>query len=450
MPDVSAASGDPAISAEATPARPSFAFHQAVTLASLIVGYVGYYLCRANFSAAHDSLHRELQLSDEQFGAIASFGTGVYAVGKVFGGLATDAFGGRRLFFVGLFGSALATVGFGATGGIIALFAFWGLNRAFQSFGWGGLMSVLSRWFTPAEYGTASGLLSVSYQVGGVVATLFAGALLKFGVGWRTLFFAPALLLTALGAVLLLTLKASPMDVGHPVPVERDEKPQPDASNAPLWPRLVSLLGNVSFLMVCALSFVLTFIRETFNTWLPAFFSRTGATSYNAVFKSALFPLLGCLGTILAGWLSDRYFRHNRGPILVGFLSLAGCVLWGLGHPDLAADWGRQIGLEPAVVAAVLVGLTGFFILAPYSMVGGGVFALDYGGRGAAGTAAGLLDSVGYVGGMLAGYGVAQMVKAAHGSWDSVFSVMTWAVFASAALSVVLTVMSPKRAESGG
>ena len=38
---------------------------------------------------------------------------------------------------------------------------------------------------------------------------------------------------------------------------------------------------------------------------------------------------------------------------------------------------------------------TGFFILAPYSMVGGGVLALDAGGQKAAAPAAGILDSVG-------------------------------------------------------
>src|SRR5206468_2378606 len=107
-----------------------------------------------------------------------------------------------------------------------------------------------------------------------------------------------------------------------------------DGEQMPLGARLSMLLLNGPFLIVCALSLVLTLLRETFNNWLPAYFAQMGGAAYLAVFKSALFPLLGCAGTLFAGWLSDRYFRHNRGPILAAFLAAAGCALFGLAHPE--------------------------------------------------------------------------------------------------------------------
>lgn len=425
-----------------------FATYRLITVLSLIIGYIGYYLCRANLAAAHGSLHRELSLTDEQFGQLVSVGNAVYAGGKFLGAAATDAVGGRRIFFIGLFGSVIATVGFGATGGLVMLLLFWGLNRAFQSIGWGGLMTVLSRWFTPAQYGSASGALSVSYQFGGVVATLFAGLLLRLGAGWRLLFFGPALALFVLGLFLLPLIKSSPVEVGYPLPSDRDSSGGRAAGEErlPLGRRLRLLLGSGRFLIVCCLSLVLTLLRETFNNWLPAYFAHLGGSAYSAVFKSALFPLLGCVGTILAGWLSDTYFRNNRGPILAGFLAAAGCVLLGLGHPEPVLAWAHErLGADGGLVIAAMVGLLGFFVLAPYSMVGGGVFALDLGGRQAAGTAANLLDGVGYTASIFAGIGVGKLLTSASGDWRPVFSLMTWAVFGCAGLGVVLSLLGRTR-----
>jgi sugar phosphate permease len=410
------------------------------------VGYGGYYLCRVNLPAAQLVLHDGLGMSTEMFGAVISVGNAVYALGKFAGGAATDAVGGRRIFLVGLFGSALATVALGATGGTMAIFLFWAVNRAFQSVGWAGAMSVLSRWYTPAEWGRASGALSVSYQFGGVIATLFAGFLLARFNGWRVLFFGPALALAVVGLMIRPCLRSSPTDVGHALPRERDVPQAPDPAPLSLNARLRLLLLNGPFLVVCALSFVLTLLRESFNTWLPVYFAQMGGTAYQAVFRSALFPLLGCAGTILAGWLSDRYFRDNRGPILAAFLAAAACVLYGLGHPDGVTRWaGAVLGIDEGVTAMALVAMAGFFVLAPYSMVGGGVFALDHGGRRAAGTAAGLLDGVGYTASIMAGIGVGRMLTVDAGDFRSVYTVMAWALLASAGLGALLSFLQHRR-----
>ena len=104
-----------------------------------------------------------------------------------------------------------------------------------------------------------------------------------------------------------------------------------------------------------------------------------------------------------------------------------------------------MIGVDGGLVIAAMVGLLGFFVLAPYSMVGGGVFALDYGGRQAAGTAANLLDGVGYTASIFAGIGVGRLLTSASGDWRSVFSLMTWAVFGCAGLSVLLSLLGRTR-----
>jgi sugar phosphate permease len=305
----------------------------------------------------------------------------------------------------------------------------------FQSAGWGGLLSVLARWFPPRDWGTASGALSVSYQLGGAAAMAFCALLI--GWGWRALFVVPALTLAFVGVALRSTLRADPSEVGLSLPDEGETAPpaEPNAPAAPLslGRRTWALLRQGPFLMVCAMSFVLTLIRETFNNWLPAYFAALGSRADLASIKSALFPLLGCVGTLLAGWLSDRVTRGRRGPVMAVFLVGGGLSLLGLAHPAaLAGRFGAP--LDGTIV--VLTGLTGFFVLAPYSMVGGGVLALDAGGRAAAATAAGLLDSVGYIGATAAGWGVARAV--ARMGWAPAFAIMAATVFGCAALSVAL------------
>ena len=118
----------------------------------------------------------------------------------------------------------------------------------------------------------------------------------------------------------------------------------------------------------------------------------------------------------------------------------AALSLLGLGNPATVAAW-ADASLDTTVLA--LTGLTGFFILAPYSMVGGGVLALDAGGRRAAATAAGLLDGIGYLGATAAGYGIANVVG--RTGWRGSFSAMAAAVSGCAVLALGLYVFVERR-----
>jgi sugar phosphate permease len=183
---------------------------------------------------------------------------------------------------------------------------------------------------------------------------------------------------------------------------------------------------------MCGISFLLTLIRECFTFWMPAYFADMGASASAAAFKSAVFPLLGCGGTIFAGWYSDRALAGRRGPIITAMLIGLVASLVGLGMADHVA---RFTHLGRDVVAVALVGLCGLFLLGPYSMIGGGVVALDFGGRATAGTAAGLLDSAGYLGATLAGIGVAQFVSTR--GWSFTFLALAALAGLAAALCVV-------------
>jgi sugar phosphate permease len=78
----------------------------------------------------------------------------------------------------------------------------------------------------------------------------------------------------------------------------------------------------------------------------------------------------------------------------------------------------------------VIIAVIAFCLLGPYSYLGG-AFALDFGGKQASAATSGLIDGIGYVGGALAGAGVALLYRA-YG-WQAVFGALA-AVSALAAL----------------
>lgn len=400
----------------------SFRFYQWSTTTALLIGYCAYYLCRQNMSAAFPILEKH-GVTLVQFGMLSSVGTLVYAIGKVITGSFADGKGGqgKPVFFVGLFGSAIATLAFGFSSGFILFLIFWTINRTFQSMGWAGLVNILPRWVQKKNYGTVMGIMSLSYQIGGVVATLFAGLLISLSPTKESLFIIPAVTMLVIGFILRPLVVNRPEDIGLQS-IQNHVHPSTEGSKNghTYFQRFRVLLGNPMFLVVCILSLCLTFMREVFSFWMPLFFSELGAKASVAAYKSAVFPLLGCFGTFVAGWFSDRFLAGKRASIMAFMITGLALTMLALSNLGVVANTLSFISKEQ--IAFVLVGLAGFFLLAPYSFVGGGVVALDFGGHETAATAAGLLDGVGYLGATFAGIGLAKLVSIS--GWASAYSLM--------------------------
>ena len=67
----------------------------------MLLGYIGYYLCRGNLMAAFPQLSVAFGYSNTDLGLIAGWSTLAYAIGKFINGPLADTFGGRRIFLVG-------------------------------------------------------------------------------------------------------------------------------------------------------------------------------------------------------------------------------------------------------------------------------------------------------------------------------------------------------------
>ena len=395
-----------------------------LTISLLFLGYAGYYFCRSDYSVALPLLLAEMShkgiptgVAQIRLGSIASLGVLAYAIGKFPSGGLADRFGGRRNFLGGMAGSIFFTLLFMLGGGFPLFTLAWLGNRMVQSLGWAGLVKVTSRWFSYTTYGSVMGVLSLSYLFGDAISRTIMSLLLAHGFGWRGLFGAGAILLSVLLLANLLLLRETPEAYHLPPPQENPlnlfSGAVPAAQQFGVQEIFQTLLSSYAFWLVCGLSLGTTLLRETFNLWIPTYFTQmVGMSNAQAASGSALFPFFGGLSVLAAGFLSDYLGPEGRSRILFGGLCLSVLALLGLAEVTIHA---------PRFIPLALVAAVAFCLLGPYSYLGGAM-SMDFGGKAGSATASGLIDGIGYLAGVLSGSGMAQL--AVTYGWQTMFLVL--------------------------
>ncbi len=415
------------------PGTRSLRLAQTRTMLLLFGGYAACYYCRADLSVATPLLAEELGrhgVSHAEalihIGTMSSLGVLAYALGKLFLTGLGDYWGGRRNFLIGVGGATLFTLLFAAGGAFPVFTLAWLGNRLTQSIGWAGLIKVSSKWFNYSSYGSIIGILSVSYLVGDALARQQMGMLIERGYGWRALFLFAAIVAGVMLLASFLWLRESRTEAGH-----REAIPNPlslfaatESPPAGVSALLLPLLRSRAFLLVCLLSFACTIVRETFNTWTPQYLhDHLGYSMSHAATMSAVFPGVGVLSVLAAGWLSDRLGLNGRSLLMfLGLAATAAALLVLMSVPA---------GVSGSLFPVLTIGVVAFCLLGPYSYLGG-AFALDFGGKQASAASSGIIDGIGYLGGILAGDSVARL--AAAFGWDGVF--VTLAVVSALAAAV--------------
>lgn len=392
------------------------------TFLIMLFGYVGYYLIRKNLPAAFPLMEQVFGYSNTQLGVIASSSEIAYAIGKLINGPLGDKIGGRRVFLLGMAGAIVCNFLFAMGSNLIYFIVIWCICRYFLSMGWGGIAKTIGAWFEPEKNGTVMGWISINFQFGGVLSTLFAGYLVSLGYGWDKLFIFPAAVVCGVFIWSVYGSKAAPSDVipgvsfgqstvGKKSLADFESKEKLSVSEI-----ILTLLKMPVFRQLLIFSFTTTLLRSIFFFWTPKFLFDLGMGTSNAIFKSALFPFLGALGTILLGWYTDKFVRNgDRAKAM--WIMLSGLVFCLAGIAFLARAHEHHANL-----IVVLLGLSGFFLLGPYSM-SSGALTLDIAGSRGAGSCTGLIDGIGYFGGALATFS-AGMLSDLLG-WSQVFLLLT-------------------------
>ncbi|HOW65387.1 MAG TPA: MFS transporter [Candidatus Paceibacterota bacterium] len=397
-------------------------------LGTLVVGYMGVYLCRKNFAVANPLIREEFGLSKSEIGWVASASTLAYMAGKFAFGPVIDRFGGRISFVVSLGLVALFGLGGACMSSLLGLTVMYSLNRFAGAAAWGGMVKQTPEWFDRSSLPFAMAVLSLSFVFGGFFATLLRGWIAGVsGDNWRFVMGGPALvLIPILGACASILPRSKSAFASDP-------KGNPGSIN---WTRLLELGSLRQFWVLCALSFTLTLLRETFGTWAVDFFATLGGPAMSlriAAFLSTPFDALGALGILLLGWAFGRLSCESRTRLLVAILAGLAVAVFLL--PSLTR-WNLYAG-------AALLGLIGFLAYGPFSLLAG-ILAVEVKGSAYVASVAGMVDGFGYLASILAGQQFGRLLDI--GGYSLGFTCLAGLALLSAFLSLALY---PKETRAG-
>ena len=377
--------------------RPRYLSIRNRTFWGVTVAYSLYYVCRMSLSVVKQPLIDEGVLTAGQLGVIGSALLFVYAVGKFLNGFIADYCNIRRFMFTGLAVSAAINLLMGILGivngytaiplsVIFILFAvMWGLNGWMQSMGAPPGVISLSRWFPQARGGTFYSIFSASPYLGEFISFILTG-LIVGAFGWQWGFVVAAAAGGAGALLILLTVSDTPESQGLPSIQQlsgEDVKPVDKMPTRELQKMIFKHPG----IWVIALSSAFIYITKyAIAGWGVLFLQKERAFSLEQATQIVAFSaVFGVLGTVLAGWLSDRVFRSDRirPAILSGAVSFVALILF------LFAGGGYVMNVLYVSVFSLSIGVL-------YCIVAG-LMAVDIVPRKATGAALGIVGISSYV-----------------------------------------------------
>lgn len=370
------------------------------TLYSCFIGYAVFYLCRVNIGMAIPAMQADLGYSKTKLGLIVSALQIMYGIGKFSNGILADRSNPRYFMAFGLFLSAVVNLIFGLNSSLVILMILWGFNGWFQSMGFPPGARLLSHWYSPLEYGRIWGIYGCSHQVGAAAISIAVGYLVAFG--WQYAFITPALFAILIAVFLFNRLRDVPETMGLP-PVEQytgDVTDQKVIDALEIQPSVKDTLTRYvlsnKFIWFTAFGNMFLYIaRYGLLTWAPSFIRATKAvTIEQAGWVLATYEMLGIMGMLSAGWISDKISKARRGPIMAIYMFALSFGIF--------AFWISPPG-HPFLFTATL-GICGFLVYGPLMLVS--VAVAGYAGKKAAATASGFTGLWGYIGATLSGVGV--------------------------------------------
>ena len=413
------------------------------------IAYSLYYVCRMSLSVVKQPLIDEGVLTAGELGLIGSALLLVYAVGKFMNGFIADYCNVRRFMATGLLISTLVNLLMGVFGllqgpaGLPSVLIFvsfavlWGVNGWAQSMGSPPGVISLSRWFPQSKRGTYYSMFSSSPYIGEFLSFIITGFVVG-AVGWEYGFLVASMAGLVGSLIILLLVSDTPESKGLPS-VQALSGEQVTKQDKMPTKELQKMIVRHPGIWVIALSSAFIYITKyAIAGWGVLFLQKArGFSLEDATQVIAFSAAFGVLGTVLAGWLSDKVFRSDRvkPALLSGVLSLASLGLF------LFVGGGFVLNIFYVSLFSLSVGVL-------YCIVAG-LMAVDIVPRKATGAALGVVGISSYVAAGLqditSGYLIQGFMTEVEGADVYDFGPVSWFWMTAALISFVLPVLNWKK-----
>lgn len=398
------------------PYPPGFRARRGLNWGVVGLMYAAFYMCRYNFRFATPGMIQEFHFDKVQITSILGAWSVAYGFGQLVNGLLSDRIGGRASMLIGAVATILINLvyGFSSMVGTFTTFAMiWLLNGYFQSFGTPGMIKINAAWFNRTERGVFAGIFGLMIQLGQVAINNLAPLILAgFTIGvwtvaegeWRWLFRLPPMITAAVAVLMALIPKETPEAAGFHGLIHDEVAGHSSAHTRVGIKECFVTVFRHPLVWLYAIAYGCTgAVRHSSDQLSVLYFDEQlglkMAAKPAAVFWTlTLVPAMAVVGSVLSGFISDKYFKGHRAPVakvlyfgLAVVLMAAAAVTWmGWAGPT-------HFGITMGCIFLILISM---MVNATHSIVGAAA-PMDIGGRKMSGFASGVIDSFQYFGASL-------------------------------------------------
>ncbi len=410
------------------------------TLVILMAGYICYYFLRKNFSAAIPAMEASLGLSKVQLGTFLTLNGIVYGLSRMVNGMLADRYSKKMLMSLGLVLSCIINLAIcfspkmnglmnlldsegRATIGLVYLIgSLWVVNGYVHGMAYPPIAAMMAHWFRPSELATKQSIWNASHSIGaGLVIALCGWMLSRWGYGaWHLCFIVPAVIAFFGALLMFFSLKDDPAECGLPPVEELEGETAPAEAQDQLkggrYKKFISrmVFRNPVIWGISTADFCVYVIRFTILEWGTSFLTQYKgfdiALSASIVAASELIG--GVLGTIAAGWITDRFLKSRT--LQTSAIFTLGATLC------FAAFWKVPTGAH-WIWSALLIVASAFFIYGPQALLG--VSCSQYATKRASGSANGFCGIFCYAATVISGIGFGFLADHQEFGWNAVFMV---------------------------
>ncbi len=359
------------------------------TFTAVTLGYSFFYFTRLTISVAKKPMIDAGVANAEDLGRIGSVFFFAYAFGRLTNGFLCDRAHIGRFMGTGLLISAVINILFGSVSWVALFLVLWCINGWFQSMGSAPSVVNIAAWFSRKERGLRYSIWSMAHNIGEgmtfVITAVIVGAL-----GWRSGFWAPGLICIAVALILFRAILDRPQTYGLPSITDyKDEDPHPNDEKAEtVGQGQLQVLRNPAIWILGLASACLYVARYGINNWFIFYLQEAKSyTIETAGFTTSFCPIIGAVGTLAAGPVSDYLFGGRRIPVslIYGAVLIGGLIAIPLIPPGHMAADSAAVSVCGFAIGGLLVFL-------------GGLIAVDISSKRAAGAAMGVIGVFSYLG----------------------------------------------------
>ncbi|MBE6174627.1 MAG: MFS transporter [Rikenellaceae bacterium] len=422
-------------------------------------GYAAYYLVRKNLSFAGADMMALGYLDTSGVGDAMAGLPIAYAVSKFLMGGLSDRSDARKFLTFGLIISAVIMI----VAGLIPypknsaittaiLFCLTCLTGWFSGMGWPPCGRVMSHWFSTNERSFKMSIWNTAHNIGSSglawLATIGGGSLIVacgFGAedAWREAFIVPSIAALAVAGLCWWFIRDTPESCGLP-PIDKYRNDYSGAKakkgeedKIPFKTLFFDYVLKNKMLWLIGLANILVYlVRNGISDWLPIYLQEVHGIA-KAVSKDlyAYHMLAAIPGTLIAGWLSSRFFQGRCAPVNVicmAITAIGAFIYWQAGAIAAA------LGVDYISIVIIALVVTGFAVYGPVAMIS--IQAIAIVPKNAAGTAAGFMGLLGYLIGdaLLSKIAFGRIVESGTNGWDLTFV----GFFAASVIATVICLLA--------